>query len=273
MALDQATLQKLEELASRGDAGRIPYYQTLIAAGDPYAKLALSVVRQDMMAGKVAYSYAIEVAKRYCRPIGPTGWVNLSVALMRADLLARRNPASFDPGKPSLTWRTIRDYHQAAFRDVAHLQPIAWTAWIPLLIVGEAGGAGLWHRMLTEDFLHVAVETAALVLARAAQEARVSRELHQSVVPILRTAPPVVTRARPRDPGFERCMVRLAGEQVQARPGAPGEKLAAFYLDCLASGANVEVPPIPGAPVTLPVNPYGPSWRPTNGDLRRLLIH
>ena len=86
MALDQPTTRKLDELALRGDAGRVPYYRTLISTGDPYAKLALGVVLQDQMAGRVAYSYALEVGKRYCKPINSSGWVSLSVALMRADL-------------------------------------------------------------------------------------------------------------------------------------------------------------------------------------------
>lgn len=191
---------------------------------------------------------------------------------MKADLAARNIEKNFEPGKPSLSWRTIRDYHRAAFQNVAHLPPQAWTAWIPLLIVGEGGGEGLWRRMLTADILSVGVETAGLALQRLAREAGVLTELEHTVVALLKVAPPLALGVPPYDPGVERCLARLADQRLQSRPGAPGETLAFFYLDCLAQGAHTPPPPFlidmaPSAPFHL--DPFGPSWRPTMGDYAR----
>lgn len=264
MSLQPEILARLEKLQAQGDSGRVPYYQALQEANDPYAKLALGVVRQDQMAGRVAYSYALEVAKRYCKPINPQGWINLSIALMKADFQARRDPTAFERGKPSLKWNIIRDYHRLAFQQIAGLPPVAWTAWIPLFIEGEAGDEQLWHRMLTEDFLSVAVDTAWLVASHVALRAGVSRDLAQKVVPALKTAPPVVTGERPADAAYARCMVRLAPFQMQAAAATPGERMASFYLDCLGTGINLVGDGKSGV-----AGLYGPVSYGTVGDFQR----
>ena len=119
----------------------------------------------------------------------------------------------------------------------------------------------------TENFLHVAVETAQLVLQRAATEAGVTRELHQIVLPQLKLAPPVLFHTPSANLDFQRCMVRLAGQQLHGRIGTPQERMALFYLSCLALGAHVEAPPI------YMVDPYGPGPTPTVGDIDRLRLH
>lgn len=260
MSLDPETLEKLSRFQAQGDAGRAPYYQTLQAAKDPYGRLALSVVRQDLMAGRAAYSYALEVAKRYCLPISKKDWVDISIALMKDDFTARSNPDNFEAGSPSLKWFIIRNYHTRVFHDTAHLPPIVWTAWIPLYLQGESKDEKLWHRMLNEGFLKVGVETVALVLNHWAQKAGLSKELWNSVAPVLKNAPPVVTGSRPADPDFNRCMERLAPEQM-----TKNERLAAFYLDCLACALNL--PTALHAPYG---GPYGPSSGETFGDVGRL---
>ena len=260
MALDLATMEKLNEYQQRGDSGRTLYYQTLEAAKDPYGRLALSVVKQDLMQGKAAYSYAMEVAKRYCRPISKDEWITISVTLMRRDYAARTDTNNFEPGKPSLAWFVIRNYHAETFRNVSLLPPIVWTAWIPPYLQGEAKDEKLWHRMLNEGFVKIGVQTAAMVLSRWAQKAGVSKELWNSVAPILTNAPPVATGVRPQDPDFDRCMKRLAPEQM-----TKDERLAAFYIDCLACAVNVaSVIPFPHNDI------YGPDFGPNVGDLGRI---
>ena len=273
MALERRILDKLQELSLSGDVGRASYYKMLFAEGDPYGRLALGVVLQNLMSGRVAYSYAIEVAKRYCHAIDQDKWIELSIALMKADFSARGNPQNYETGKPSLKWTIIRDYHRLAFRDIAHLPPHAWTAWIPLLIIGEAQGAALWRRMLTLDVVTVGVETAGLALQRLAREAGVLAELQQIVTTLLKIAPPVALGLTPRNPAIERCLSRMASQRLQARPGTPGETLAFFYLECLALGAHVASPPFflldlfPLTPTHL--DPFGPSFTPTLGDYSR----
>ena len=213
-----------------------------------------------------AYSYAIEVAKRYCRPINSKRWIDLSIALMQADFIARQKPENFENNKPSLRWNVIRDYHVAAFRNVCSLPPVAWTAWIPLYVQGETKDEKLWHRLLTEDFMNVAVDTVSLVLGRWSQKAGVSQELAQSVNPILKTAPPVVTGSQPQDPAYDRCMKQLSTEQMQG-DNTRGERMALFYFDCLGSAANVV-----GRPSMPYAGVYGPDGHDlTVGDVRRAI--
>lgn len=267
MSLDAATLKTLDELQAKGDPGRAPYYKALQAAKDPYGRLALGVVQQNQIAGMAAYSYALEVAKRYCRPIDKAGWITLSVDLMRRDFRARQVEENFDRNSPSLQWFVIRDYHAAAFRRVCGLPPEAWTAWIPLLLEGEAGDAQLWRRMLTEDFLVVAVRTVELSLSGWSRKVGVSNDLSHKVSPILQTQPPVVTGARPVDPAFDRCMKELAPERLQQAGAPKGYRLGAFYLDCLASAVNVV-----GGPNLPDFGVYGPDGHDlTNGDVRRAI--
>ena len=113
MSLGAVTLKTLDELQAKGDPGRAPYYKVLQAAKDPYGRLALGAVQQNQIAGMAAYSYALEVAKRYCRPIDKARWITLTIDLMR-DFKARQAEENFDRNSPSLQWFVIRDYHVAA---------------------------------------------------------------------------------------------------------------------------------------------------------------
>lgn len=274
MTADPRLLKQLKDFQSRGDAGRVPYYQAIAASGDPYGRMALGVVQQGNMAGRVAYSYAKEVGKRYCRPIDNDRWLDISISLMRADYRAREDDASYASGSPSLQWFIIRDYHRATFAEVGRLPPEAWTAWIPLLLDGEGNDSKLWHRMLTEDFLTIGVQTAWLVLGRLVHKEGVDKDMATVVVPTLKVAPPVVTAHAPSDPSFGRCMARLAPYQLQGSEATQRERMAVFYLSVLASASNVlgdvtDIMPNLGGPATGAWNTFGPSWGPTVGDVQR----
>lgn len=93
---------------------------------------------------------------------------------MLSDLDARRDAENFEPGTPSLRWDVIRDYHVRAFARVGY-PPETWTAWIPLHVDGDGNAPGLWHRMVTEDFLTVAVQTVWLVAGRAVHRSAAAR--------------------------------------------------------------------------------------------------
>lgn len=275
MSLDTKTIEALDDCQKRGDAGRAAYYRTLATAGDPYGRMALGVVEQSNMAGKVAYSYAKEVAKRYCRPISDDRWTKISVDLMRSDFAARRSPENYEAGAPGLQWFVIRDYHRLAFARTGLLPPEAWTAWIPLFIDGESKGQKLWHRMLTEDFLTVGVQTAWLVAGRIVHKAGVHHEMAEMVVPTLKMMPPVVTGQAPLDPAFGRCMAKLAPYQLRGSAATDAERMAVFYLDVLACASNVSAAviatPLLGGVAAGAWNSFGPAWGPTVGDVERAL--
>ncbi len=230
MSYGPATLDQLDALRRARDC--TAYYEKLIALRDPYGTMALGVVKQSNIAGVVARRYAIAVSRRYCRPIDNAMWLKISNELMDADFLARGNENNFEKGTPSLRWDIIRTYHVAVFAT-HNYPPETWTAWIPLQIDGEAKGRGLWHRMVTEDFLTVAVQTVWLVSGRIAHAEDVGRDMAHHVVPKLAQSPPLATGIPP-DPTTAACMARLAPYQL-ARSGAlDKERLAAFYLAVLA---------------------------------------
>ena len=231
MSYDKATLEQLDKLRQAGN--RTGYYEKLISLKDPYGTMALGVVKQSTISGIVARRYAIAVSRRYCRPIDNIMWLKISNELMTADLAARRIEANFESGTTSLQWRVIRDYHVAVFGG-NNYPPETWTAWIPLQLDGEAKDARLWHRMVTEDFLTVAVQTAWLVTGRVAHAQGIRRTMAHQVVPKLAHMPPLAT-GLPPDPVTAACMTRLAPYQL-ARSGAlDQERLATFYLAVLAS--------------------------------------
>ncbi len=186
--------------------------------------MALGVVKQSNIAGVVARRYAIAVSQRYCRPIDKAIWLRISNDLMDADFAARAVGKNFEVGTPSLRWNIIRDYHVAVFGQ-NNYPPEIWTAWIPLRIDGEANDRGLWRRMVTENFLSVAVQTVWLVNGRITHAQGVGHDMAHR--------PPLATRL-PTDPTTAACMAKLAPYQL-ARSGAlDNERLATFYLGVLA---------------------------------------
>ena len=202
MALDSSILNRLKTASDAGD--RTKYYEILMAARDPYGALALGVVKQSTMSGRVARCYAIAVSARCQRPIDKTMWLKISDGLMRADFAARQRPDNYETDTPSLRWEVIQTYHVATFRDVAGLPPYAWTAWIPLTLQGADKDQKLWHRMLSEDFLSVAVQTVWLVAFAAAHRAGIEKQIGRRVIPTLASNPPLAGSNRKVDAGMRR---------------------------------------------------------------------
>ena len=230
MSYDAATIGQLDTFRKQRD--RTAYYEKIIALNDPYGRMALGVVKQSNIAGVVARRYAIAVSQRYCRPIDEARWLKISNELMDADFAARRGPENFEPNTPSLRWDVIRDYHIAVFGQNGY-PPETWTAWIPLQIDGEAKDRGLWNRMVTEDFLTVAVQTVWLVTGRIANAKGVQRDMAHHVVPKLAYDPPLAN-GTPPDPTTASCMAKLAPYQLPKSGATDKEQMAAFYLAVLA---------------------------------------
>lgn len=167
---------------------------------------------------------------------------------MNADLAARRIEKNFQPGTPSLLWNIIRDYHVAVF-DSEGYPPETWTAWIPLHIDGDAKAPGLWHRMVTEDFLTVAVQTVWLVSGRIAHAQGIQRDMNMHVVPKLQNNPPLGT-GTPPDLKTAACMAKLAPYQLTSSDATDNERLAAFYLAVLAQDPILLVDVAAVAPIS-----------------------
>lgn len=213
--------------------------------------MAGGVVTQSTLSGVVARCYAIEVGKRYCRIIDDAMWVSISKDLMGADFAARRSVINFDETGRSLRWNVIRDYHVTVFGTYA-LPPETWTAWIPLQVAGEAMDRGLWRRMVTEDFLPVALETVWLVIGPIAHREAADRTLALHVMPTLRQAPPLAVGGDP-DPQTAACMKRLAPYQLAGSDASDRQKLAIFYLAVLAHS--------PALPVRMALVAPTSAWR------------
>lgn len=249
MSCDPEQLAQLKALADTGK--RAAYYRCVEGFGDPYGVMAGGVVSQSTLSGVVARCYAIEVSKRYCRIIDDAMWVSISTDLMTADLAARRGGVNFDETGRSLRWNVIRDYHVAVFGTYG-LPPETWTAWIPLQIAGEAKDAGLWHRMVTETFLPVALETVWLVVRPIAFREGADRTLALHGMPTLREAPPVAVGGG-ADPQLAACMKQLAPYQLAGSDSTDKQKLAIFYLAVLAQS--------PALPVSMALAAPGSAWR------------
>ena len=237
MSYDKTTLDQLGALNQAGN--RTAYYEKLMSLRDPYGAMALGVVKQSTISGIVAKRYAISVSRRYCRPIDDAMWLKISNSLMNADFLARLDKDNFDNGTPSLRWNVIRDYHVAVF-GLNHYPPETWTAWIPLRIDGEANDRGLWRRMVTENFLTVAVQTVWLVSGRIAHAQGVGRDMAHHVMPKLASRPPLAT-GLPPDPTTAACMAKLAPYQLPRSGALDNERLATFYLAVLAQDPRLFV--------------------------------
>ena len=237
MSYSQAMLDQLDGFRRARD--RTAYYEKLISLGDPYGTMALGVVKQSNIAGVVAKRYAIAVSQRYCRPIDKAMWLRISNALMDADFLARGNENNLEKGTPSLRWDIVRTYHVSVFAT-HNYPPETWTAWIPLHIDGEAKDRKLWHRMVTENFLTVALQTVWLVSGRIAHAAGVGRDMtHQGAPP--RSPPPPPATGLPPDPTTAACMARLASYQLSRSATLDNERLATFYLGVLAQDPRLFV--------------------------------
>ena len=149
-------MEILRYYAAQGN--REAYWNYLAAYGDPYARLALGVVRNDTLSGAIANGYAKMRAGEMARVMNEHDWDRFGIALMRADLTYRdaRLPESMTLGKVvQLPVEEIARYHAAVFKDF-FLDAEAWTAHIPLspyLDAGDyAGAEKVWKTLVDERF-------------------------------------------------------------------------------------------------------------------------
>lgn len=127
--LTEADFTHLQAFADAGD--REGYYNYLIGTGDKYAKLALGVVREDTIAGRMANAFMAQQARQQGVRITQCGAKKISEELMKADLRARRDALG-----ATLNYGPIQRYHEQVFQDNG-LTRDAWTATAPLDVIGD----------------------------------------------------------------------------------------------------------------------------------------
>lgn len=149
-------MEILRYYAAQGN--REAYWNYLTANGDPYARLALGVVRNDTLSGAIANGYAKMRAGELKVVMSERDWDRFGVELMRADLGYREKylSESMVVGKiVHLPVEEIARYHTKVFNRYK-LDANAWTANIPLspyLDAGNyAGAEKVWQTMLDERF-------------------------------------------------------------------------------------------------------------------------
>lgn len=94
--LTSKDIQILDGYAQAGNRDR--YWSYLAGKGDPYAALALHVVRNDSNDGKIANLYAANRANELGVSFDEQKWNRVGVELMSKDLNARRD--AFNTGAP-----------------------------------------------------------------------------------------------------------------------------------------------------------------------------
>ncbi|MCV9907033.1 calcium-binding protein [Brucella sp. HL-2] len=163
--LSQEQFDKLSEIANSGQSGaRALYYTTLASYGIDYGNLALGVVFEDQLSGKVANEYFMRVAASEGVNVSNQQWDAIGNDLMHRDLDARfaKRDQHSDGGRDyytysDLTYQDIENYHDRAFGTLGGTVPegqgvsiAAWTAWLPVQVLGETVA---WDWLVSGDYL------------------------------------------------------------------------------------------------------------------------
>ncbi|KAB8042125.1 hypothetical protein [Janthinobacterium aquaticum] len=137
---------------------REAYWGYLKANGDPYARLALGVVRNDTISGVIANGYAQMRADQMKVVMSQRDWEKFGVKLMQVDFAIRESylAQSLALGKLiSLPVSDVASCHEKMFSSIG-LDIGAWTAHIPLSryleVNDQVGAEKVWEAMLDERF-------------------------------------------------------------------------------------------------------------------------
>lgn len=157
--LTQAQIDVLSGYANAGD--RVNYYTALTSFGVDYGYLALGVVLDSELSGRLANAYFMAVAESEDVSVSSAQWTAISEELMQRDLAARiATGVTNGIGETvysDLDYYAIRDYHAVAFSTlggtVSAGQGVsinAWTAYEPV----EVYGVTTWDAMLSESAIY-----------------------------------------------------------------------------------------------------------------------
>lgn len=242
---------------------RNEYYRCLLKAGDPYGKLALGVVEQSLFSGRVARRFAECIARQTGVIINDRLWLKISEELMIADFDVRKTQYHATGELCFLDWITIRGYHAQVFKDNG-IPAKAWTAYIPLNLVGNAQAPLLWRAMLEKDIISSSLRTVMDVLTPLSQKAGVT----QQTIPLLLlypalTPPWVIYNWKNSD--IERCRQALDAMACQKNL-SDREQDAMLWLDAILTSAG------PMATFDTVTTTANTNWRGLQNTLRHRLL-
>jgi hypothetical protein len=146
--LTQAQLDQLQTYVSTGD--RVSYWQTLGGWGFDYAKLALGVVLNDTVNGRIANEFAENKAAEVGVLMDAEDWAEVGQAIMQADFSARVDLFQQSPETADLSVSDIRTYHTAVFGSFG-LPAETWTVYAPTIVLGPGAEDALWARVLASQ--------------------------------------------------------------------------------------------------------------------------
>ncbi|OUJ10197.1 hypothetical protein [Acetobacter sp. DsW_059] len=242
---------------------RNEYYRCLLKAGDPYGKLALGVVEQSLFSGRVARRFAECIARQTGVIINDKLWLKISEELMAADWKARKLLYAQKQDLRFLDWITIRDYHAQVFRN-NRIPAKAWTAYIPLNLVGNAQAPLLWRAMLEKDIISSSLRTVMDVLTPLSQKAGVT----QQTIPLLLLYPALTTQwviYNWNNSDIERCRQALDAMACQKNL-SDREQDAMLWLDAILTSAG------PIATFDTVITTANTNWRGLQNTLRHRLL-
>ena len=242
---------------------RSEYYRCLLKAGDPYGKLALGVVEQSLFSGRVARRFAECIARQTGVIISDRLWLKISEELMDADWEERQERYAKKQDICFLKWNTIRDYHAQVFKD-NRIPAKAWTAYIPLNLVGNAQAPLLWRAMLEKDIISSSLRTVRDVLTPLSQKAGVT----QQTIPLLLLYPALTTQwviYNWNNSDIERCRQALDAMACQKNL-SDREQDAMLWLDAILTSAG------PIATFDTVITTANTNWRGLQNTLRHRLL-
>ncbi len=155
--LNERDMGVLRHYAQQGNRELYWNYLAQTPGNDGYGTLALGVVRNDNMPGKMANAYAQEYARSANgRTLSERGWDNFGENLVRLDLEQRE--ARMRAGRPdqalNLPVSDVQRAHDRAFQQVG-ISPNAWTPRELLEAARRQGGdqaaQSVWGNMLDND--------------------------------------------------------------------------------------------------------------------------
>ena len=157
--------QDMDILRSYAEKGNRELYWNYLAQhedSDGYGLLALGVVRNDSMPGKVANNFAQNHVYHHHgkRELTEREWEQFGIDLIQQDFLLRK--AQIEDDRPDLALnlpvKDIQLAHDISFRG-ARIDPDAWTPHQLLEAArrdgGEQAAEGVWHSMLDNSALGI----------------------------------------------------------------------------------------------------------------------
>lgn len=164
--LTEQQMAELGDIVNSGQNGaRVSYYTKLSEFGVQYGELALGVVLEDQVSGRIANKYFMLIADQEGKVVTNAQWAEIGNSLMHSDYESRLSNSVQLNGTTyyqEINYESIKNYHQQVFDTlggtVAPGEGVsikAWTAYMPVETLGTAA----WDLMLasSDPFVQIGV--------------------------------------------------------------------------------------------------------------------